>query len=131
MKFKTMIPMLNICNIDESLEFYKTALNFSIVSDPAMVQEWRWATIRSGDVELMLAETESPSCFDKGIDPQENTKWPAIFYFYPASVHSLHSHLIDHGYKPTKIVDTVYGMKEFSIQDPDGHMLSFGEDAKE
>ena len=121
--------MLNIKNIEESLQFYKTALNFKVVSDEAAVNEWRWATIRSGDTELMLSETESPPTLEKGIDPQENINWPVIFYFYPEDVELLHAHLLDNGYQPTSIINTIYGMKEFSIQDPDGHMLSFGADA--
>ena len=42
---------MNISNIEQSLAFYSAALGFEAVSDPAAVQEWRWATIRSGDTE--------------------------------------------------------------------------------
>lgn len=129
MALKQLIPMLNISNIEESLTFYNTALSFEVVSDLAAVKEWRWATIRSGNTELMLSETESPPQFEKGIDPQQSVNWPTIFYFYPDNVAQLHKHLLDNGYIPTAIVNTIYGMKEFSIQDPDGHMLSFGEDS--
>ena len=59
MKLKHLIPVLNIANIRQSLDFYEKALGFRIVSDPTVVDDWRWATIRSGDTELMLAECES------------------------------------------------------------------------
>lgn len=121
--------MLNVSDINKSLKFYEEALGFKVVSDPNAVEEWRWATIQSGETELMLAETETDIGLEAPIDPQENTKWPSIFYFYPDSVNQLHEHIKKCGYMPTPLIRTIYGMKEFSIQDPDGHMLSFGEDA--
>lgn len=125
---KNLIPMLNIKNIEESLDFYQKALGFEVVSDKDAIKQWRWATIRSGKTELMLSETERPPALQKGIDPQQCVSWPAIFYFYPENVRELHSSLIEKGYNPTDVLETIYGMREFSIQDPDGHMLSFGED---
>ncbi len=129
MQLQQLIPMLNVADIDTSLDFYRRALGFEIVSDPAMVAEWRWATIRSGSTELMLAETESPPALPTGIDPHANTAWPVIFYFYPDDVSELHARVVAEDYTPTEITVTIYGMREFSLQDPDGHMLSFGEDA--
>ncbi|MBT2989091.1 MAG: VOC family protein [Candidatus Thiodiazotropha sp. (ex Ctena orbiculata)] len=131
MKLKSLIPMLNVSNIAKSLEFYENALGFQVVSDPKAVEEWRWATIRSGNTELMLSETETNIGLEAPIDPQESTKWPVIVYFYPDSVVQLYQHVENCGYLPTPLITTFYGMKEFSIQDPDGHMLSFGEDSIE
>ncbi|RDE24284.1 hypothetical protein DV711_01455 [Motiliproteus coralliicola] len=127
MKLTNMIPMLNISQIETSLEFYKAALGFEVVSDPTAVDEWRWATIRSGETELMLSETSYPLGLQQPVDPQQSTCWPTIFYFYPDNVESLHQHLTTLGYHPTALIETIYGMREFSLQDPDGHMLSFGE----
>ena len=131
MRLKNLIPMLNVSDINKSLRFYEEALGFKIVSDPKAIEEWRWATIQSGETELMLSETETDIELEAPIDPQESTKWPSIFYFYPDNVNQLHEHIKKRGYIPTPLIVTIYGMKEFSIQDPDGHMLSFGEDAIE
>ena len=128
MKLKLLIPMLNVSDISQSLAFYRDALGFEVVSDPEAVSEWKWATIRSGDTELMLSESGCDIGLKRDIDPQESTDWPVIFYFYPDSVEALHEHILKLGYRPTELIDTIYGMREFSIQDPDGHMLSFGED---
>ena len=129
MPLKQLIPMLNVADIDASLDFYRRALDFEIVSDPEIVPEWRWATIRSGATELMLSETGSPPSRATGIDPHANTAWPVIFYFYPDDVSALHARVTAEGYAPTDVAVTIYGMREFSLQDPDGHLLSFGEDA--
>ena len=43
----------------------------------------------------------------------------------------LHAQVIARDYRPTALKTTVYGMREFSLTDPDGHRLSFGQDGKE
>ena len=131
MRLNNLVPMLNVKNITASLEFYEKALGFSVVSDHKAVEEWKWATIRSGSTELMLSESNCKIKLEKNIDPQLNTNWPVIFYFYPQSVAEIYEHVKSSGFSPTNLMNTIYGMKEFSIQDPDGHVLSFGEDASE
>lgn len=128
MMLKNLIPMLNVANIEASLEFYRKALGFEIVSSPDAVKEWRWAMIRSGATELMLSESDCDLELKQGIDPQHSTDWPVIFYFYPDDVSQLHQKVTQAGFNPTELVDTLYGMTEFSLQDPDGHVLSFGQD---
>lgn len=131
MTLTRLIPMLNVSNIDASLDFYREALGFDVVSPRELVGEWRWATIRSGDVELMLSETGSAPGLRMTVDPHADTGWPAIFYFYPDDVSALFAEVIRKGYKSTPLEVTHYGMLEFSLQDPDGHTLSFGQDADE
>lgn len=129
MTLQNLIPMLNVSDIEASLEFYRGALGFKVVSDPEAVKRWRWAAIRSGRTELMLSQTESGPGLADCADPQVSTAWPVIFYFYPDDVARLHAKLIASGFEPTPLQDTIYGMREFSLRDPDGHMLSFGQDA--
>jgi uncharacterized glyoxalase superfamily protein PhnB len=131
MALKNLIPMLNVGDIEASLEFYQQALDFKVVSNPQAVKQWHWATIRSGWTELMLTQTETGSGLAIQSDSQGDTNWPAIFYFYPDDVARLYAQVIAKGYSPTPLKDTVYGMREFSLQDPDGHRLSFGENLDE
>ncbi len=129
MKLTSLVPMLNVSNIHQSLKFYDEAFGFKVVSDPNMVQEWKWATLRSGDTELMIAETGGNPNLPRGIDSHSDSNWPCVFYFYPDSVVDLYNHVIACGFKPTALETTFYGMKEFGIQDPDGHLLCFSQDA--
>jgi len=131
MALTNMIPMLNVSDIQASLAFYREALDFRVVSNPAAVLDWRWATIRSGWTEIMLTQTATPPQPIADIDPHANTAWPAIFYFYPDDVARLYAQVIARGFKPTALKVTVYGMREFSLADPDGHWLSFGQDEEE
>jgi len=130
MALKNLIPMLNVSDIDASLEFYREALGFRVVSDPQAVRQWRWATIRSGWTELMLSQTGSGPGLEVNADPHADTAWPAIFYFYPDDVARLYARVIARGFEPAQLRDTIYGMRELSLQDPHGHLLSFGQDAQ-
>ena len=130
MKLTNLIPMLNVSDIEASLSFYKTALHFELVSPSEALKEWRWGIIRSGETELMLSETETDLKLKKKIDPHHDTSWPTIFYFYPDDVEALYNHVTKNGFQATPLEVTFYGMREFSMQDPDGHVLSFGQDPK-
>lgn len=131
MQLKHLVPMLNVADIDRSLEFYRDALGFAVVSDPAAVKQWRWATIRSGYTELMLSESGRAAAASAVTEPQADSAWPVIFYFYPDDVLRLYAHVLAQGFKPTALRVTHYGMREFSLIDPDGHLLSCGQDAKD
>jgi uncharacterized glyoxalase superfamily protein PhnB len=127
MALKNLIPMLNVSDIEASLEFYREALDLKVVSNTDAVKEWHWATIRSGWTEIMLSQTEPPAVTRSTNHPQSDNARSTIFYFYPDDVARLYAQVIARGYQPTALQDTVYGMREFSLTDADGHRLSFGQ----
>ncbi len=47
------------------------------------------------------------------------------------ALHSAKVIACDYRYQPTALKITVYGMREFSLSDPDGHRPSFGQDENE
>ena len=128
LELKNLIAMLNVSDIDQSLDFYQKALGFELVSQPEALKEWRWGIIRSGKTELMLSETQCELKLKPGINPRTDVEWPVIFYFYPEDVEALYKDVCGKGFAATPLEDTIYGMREFSLQDPDGHLLSFGQD---
>ena len=131
MALKNLIPLLNVSDIEASLEFYRDAFDFAVVSNPAAVKQWGWATIRSGWTEMMLSQTGSPPRPGPRVNPHSSSAGPVIFYFYPDDVARLYAQVIARGFEPSALQDTVYGMREFSLQDPDGHMLSFGQETEQ
>jgi uncharacterized glyoxalase superfamily protein PhnB len=129
MRLSRMVPMLHVSDSERSLAFYREALGFSLASPESVVEEWRWAHIRSGGVELMLAEgLEGGPIREPGATGED---WPAIYYFYPDDVVGLHAGLRARGVAVGDLCVTFYRMKEFSCLDPDGHMLSFGQETDE
>lgn len=128
MKLKQLVPMLNVSDIQASLTFYCDALGFEMISPEEALEEWHWCLIRHGHIELMLSQTGAGPRLDVGVNPHRDANWPAIFYFYPDDVVALYQALQDADHQVSTLEATFYGMNEFSMQDPDGHLLSFGQE---
>lgn len=130
MQFSSMIPMLAVSDIQRSLNFYRDVLGFELTSEADKVGEWNWCVLRHGDsdsqVKLMLAGTEDgPRLLEQ--EKKADHHFSAIYYFYADDVRALHKDLEGKGFDVTALEETFYGMLEFSLKDPDGHLLSFGQ----
>ncbi len=121
--------MLNVSDIEQSLDFYSRALGFALISDPSAVRSSRWATVRSGNAELMLSEFRHAAIAQKTGNPRRDRDCSVVFYFYPDDVVALYAHVIASGFEPSPLEVTGYGMREFSLADPDGHLLCCGQHA--
>jgi catechol 2,3-dioxygenase-like lactoylglutathione lyase family enzyme len=86
MRLKRLTPMLNVSDIERSLDFYREIVGFELASPCQAVEEWRWAWINAGDCELMLSESGGPANQVAQIDPSHDERWPAIYYSYPEDV---------------------------------------------
>ena len=131
MRIKRLTPMLNVSDIDRSLDFYQKLAGFELVSPRQAVDQWRWAWIRSGDGELMLSESGGPATRVDQSDASRDEGWPAIYYFYPENVVDLHAEVKRKEFQVSDLRVTFYGMKEFEVRDPDGHILWFGQETDE
>lgn len=122
MALTRLVPMLHVADIERSLAFYRERVGFTLLSPESAVKEWRW-------VDLMLAGglTGGP-IREKGATTED---WPVMFYFYPDDVVGLHETLRKRGVDVGGLCVTFYRMKEFSCLDPDGHMLTFGQETDE
>jgi catechol 2,3-dioxygenase-like lactoylglutathione lyase family enzyme len=56
MRIKRLTPMLNVSDIERSLDFYRKIAGFELVSPREALDQWRWAAIKSGDCALILSE---------------------------------------------------------------------------
>jgi hypothetical protein len=56
--------------------------------------------------------------------PQDEGSVHFFVIIIPGDVTTLYDQVRQQGY----LEKTLYGMLEFSLQDPDGHLLSFGQD---
>lgn len=120
--------MLAVANVRQSIAFYCDQLGMRIVSNPDVIDEWNWCTLRapgpadSAPIEIMLAGVDTAPQLPRG-----EHEFSAIYYFYPEDVRALRDQLIAGGVVVTELEQTFYGMLEFSCRDPDGHLLSFGQ----
>jgi uncharacterized glyoxalase superfamily protein PhnB len=65
------------------------------------------------------------------MEPSHDDGWPVICYSYPEDVAALHAEIKHKGFQVSDLRVTFYGMKEFELRDPDGHILWFGQETDE
>ncbi len=125
MKLESVVPMIAVKDIERSHAFYTEQLGFEPASPADKIAEWRWSSLKRDGARIMLSETERGHVVPAG----DEHYFACLLYFYPDDVQSLYAEFKAKGLDVTEMETTFYGMREFSLRDPDGHLLSFGRDA--
>ena len=134
LEFNKNIPELSVTNIENSLNFYKTA-GFKVEYDRF---EDKFAFISLGEIQFMLQEIAKNNKWDiapltypfgNGINFQlEVENLDAIYNNFKNSNHKITFDIEENWYRQD---NKLLGNKEFLIQDPDGYLLRFSEDLGE
>lgn len=118
MTFESATPVLMSADYARSRAFYVDVLGFSVVEeggDPP-----RFGIFRRGGATLFVDAW-------KGARDARPDTWDA--YIHVRDITALCAALSDAGAPITRAVcETVYGMREFEVTDPDGNVICFGED---
>ena len=123
-KQNDMVPILICDDVQESIHFYTNILGFVVVDRMDTVGKTGWASLNHGKVQLMLASPDYIPTPKKS----DGRYSQAMYYFYPADVERLHTEIRQHGFETTDLVARFYGMREFEMLDPSGHVLVFGQE---
>lgn len=134
LEFNKNIPELSVTNLENSLNFYKTA-GFKVEYDRL---ESKFAFISLDKIQFMLQEVS------------DNDKWDVAHLSYPfgnginfqlevENLDKIYNNFKNSDYKITfdteenwyRQNNKLLGNKEFLIQDPDGYLLRFSEDLGE
>jgi len=122
-----LIPMLICADVQASIKFYEGAIGFDVAQRMDEMGKSGWAMLQKDGVKLMLG---SPHYFPD-MPKVEGRYFQAQYYFYSDDIDSLRERVVEAGHEPTGIVEQPYGMREFEMADPDGHLLIFGQDVKQ
>jgi glyoxylase I family protein len=125
-----LTPLIGVFDMPRSLAFYRDLLGFSVVSASPEVDtkegrfsHWMW--LRFGGAEIML-NTQ----YDSNERPlQEPGKTPkgATFYIGCSDIELAYKELTGRGVKAERPKLAPYGLKLFSVEDPDGYTIVFQE----
>lgn len=106
------------------MRFYVGVLGFEVHSRDDDVGSSGFATVGRGPARVMLA---SPTYLPRA--PRVEGKFPqSAYYFYVDDADALRVAVTAAGWSATECVDRFYGLREFEVVDPDGHVLLFGHD---
>ena len=134
LEFNKNIPELSVTNLENSLNFYKTA-GFKVEYDRL---ENKFVFISLGEIQFMLQEIAKNNKWDiapltypfgNGINFQlEVENLDAIYNNFKNSNYKITFDIEENWYRQD---NKLLGNKEFLIQDPDGYLLRFSEDLGE
>ncbi|MBO6879873.1 VOC family protein [Winogradskyella sp.] len=117
MAFNALVPTLEVENMDETIAFYESYLDFKCVSR----EENHWAFIKKDDVEIMLS-----SRFNKDEFPK--TVFTGGLYIYVDDIDVIWQILKDKVDISYPLENFDYGMREFAIYDNNGYRIQFGQE---
>jgi uncharacterized glyoxalase superfamily protein PhnB len=117
------VPLLQVFDMQTSLAFYRDVLGFEIVQQTD--HDW-WATIRLGSATLMLNTAYEDDKRPSSPDPKRvRGHHDVSLYFEFHDLDALYAHLISCGYELKPPANTSYGLRQLSVDDPDGYELCF------
>ena len=118
------VPMLMCAAVQAPVRFYCDVLGFEVVDRMDDVGATGFASLRNGATQIMLA---SPTYIPRA--PTVEGRYPqSAYYFYVEDADALRQAVVDAGWPATECVDRFYGLREFEVVDPEGHVLLFGQD---
>lgn len=117
MAFNYLIPMLEVEDMDESISFYETILDFKCVGR----DEMSWAIMQKDDVQIMFSAR-----FNKEEFP--NTILTGSLYIYTDDIDVIWQILKNKVVVCYPIENFAYGMREFAIFDCNGYRIQFGQE---
>jgi len=117
MPLNNLTPMLEVENMDETIEFYETILDFKCTERESS----DWAIIQKDDVAIMLSKR-----FFK--DEFPITSMTGSLYIRTDDIDVIWQILKDKVTICYPIENFEYGMREFAIYDNNGYRLQFGQE---
>lgn len=116
--------MLMCADVRASVRFYRDVLGFQVIDRMDDVGSTGFASLRHGVARIMLA---SPSYIPRA--PTVEGRYPqSAYYFYVEDADALRAAVVGAGWPATECVDRFYGLREFEVVDPEGHVLLLGQD---
>ena len=121
------VPVLFTNDMQQAIAYYRDTLGFTLAAampddDPS------WCFLRRDKAAIMLLGSHEHDDDEGHEDDHEHPAAPGVnsLYFYPDNVDALWNQLKDKVEVEVPLEDMDYGMREFTIRDPNGYALNFG-----
>ena len=121
------VPVLFTNDMQQAIVYYRDTLGFTLAAaipddDPS------WCFLRRDKAAIMLLGSHEHDDDEGHEDDHEHPAALGVnsLYFYPDNVDALWNQLKDKVEVEVPLQDMDYGMREFTIRDPNGYALNFG-----
>ncbi|AGY56671.1 bleomycin resistance protein [Gloeobacter kilaueensis] len=124
--FKSLTPNLGVDNVSTALDFYETVLGFQRVMVLPEQAPFDWGMVKLGDIQIMFQERANLGD-ELSIFKDRAPGGVLTFYLEVEDIEALHQKIHPQVSVLKAPHDTFYGMREFTIKDPNGYVLTFGQ----
>ena len=124
--FSSVTPSLIVRDVERSTAFYRDVLGFAIKTTVPDESPFVFVWLERDTVPVFLND---PGAVANDI-PAAAGRAPggtATLFFVVTDVDALHAQVAPHAPVVMPLKTQFYGMREFAIEDPDGHVLTFAE----
>jgi uncharacterized glyoxalase superfamily protein PhnB len=124
--FASVTPNLIVQDIDRATTFYRDVLGFAIKTTVPDAAPFVFVWLERDGVPVFLND---PGAVDKDM-PGARARVPggtATLFFVVSDVDAYHQTIASHAKVVMPLKTQFYGMREFAIEDPDGHILTFAQ----
>jgi lactoylglutathione lyase len=124
--FSSVTPSLLVADIDRSAAFYHGVLGFQVKETVPDVAPFVFVWLERDGVSVFLNDPKAVA-HDFPDAMRRTPGGTATMFFVVSEVDALHSHVAPHGQIVIPLKTQFYGMREFAMEDPDGHLITFAE----
>lgn len=124
--FTSVTPNLIVRDIDASAAFYRDVLGFAVKQTVPDAAPFAFVWLERDGVPLFLNDPKAVA----HDFPDAASRAPggtATLFFIVTDVDGLHAQVASHTPILMPLKTQFYGMREFAVVDPDGHILTFAE----
>lgn len=126
MKLIEITPNLMVEDVNQTIKFYEDILGFILNQSVPQDGQYDWASVKSGEVEIMLQKRTSLSA-DFPAFQNMPTGGTLTLFIQMQGIQELYERARLQAEVVQDMNETFYGMREFSIKDPNGYILVFAE----
>jgi len=128
-EFESLSPNVIVDNVNEAVDFYTRHLGFSLIASVPETGTFNWAMVQRGPVAMMF-QTLASIQEDMPTLKIERKGSLGTFFIKIRGIESFYEQLKGNVEFGHEMRTTFYGMKEFTVKDPNGYFLTFAEDVK-
>jgi catechol 2,3-dioxygenase-like lactoylglutathione lyase family enzyme len=124
--YLSVTPNLLVSNIERSTEFYRDVLGFTVKQTVPDAAPFVFVWLDHTGVGVFLNDPKAVAHDfpDATMRPPGGT---ATMFFVVSDVDALHARVAPQTKVVTPLKTQFYGMREFAVEDPDGHILTFAQ----
>jgi catechol 2,3-dioxygenase-like lactoylglutathione lyase family enzyme len=124
--FTSVTPNLLVRDIDRSTAFYRDVLGFSVKQTVPDQAPFVFVWLERDGVPVFLNDPKAVA-HDFPDAPNRPAGGTATLFFVVTGVDALHAKVAPQAQVIMPLKTQFYGMREFAVEDPDGHIITLAE----